>query len=118
MVRLDPTFRLGRALALLVFALILSGLGLCQSAAQPAPGRVLAPAPLPTRLPRPLSSYDPAALPTQRLLKQQALQWKAEVEAARRGQFSAKAPVPPQVNPQFADLTTVPRPPLVGDSTR
>lgn len=122
MVKFGAFSRLGRITALLVFAIILSALGLCATAAQPIPLTVLTVPPPVLRYEKPLSSYEPAALPTQRISEEQAAQWKQQVQLA--GQASgtrntnvAQAPSPPPVAPQYQDLTTVPRPPFVGDST-
>lgn len=116
--------RLGRITALLVFAILLCGLGLCGSAAQPLPLSVLAaPAPV-VRLDKPLGMYMPETLNTQRILPEQAEAWKAASEraASQSGRTpaaaAAAAPSPPPVAPQYQDLTTVPRPPFVGDSSK
>lgn len=122
MVKFGAIFRLGRITALLCFAIILSGFGLCGSAAQTIPVSFLT-APAPVRRPdKPLGLTPLSSLPLQRITKEAGRAWMA---ASRRAASRpadvktaiAEAPTPPPVAQQFQDLTTVPRPPFVGDST-
>lgn len=60
----------------------------------------------------------PGSLPLQRISKEQAAVWSQQVATATSGGYvSAAAVAPPSTTPQFIDLTTTPRPPLVGTST-
>ena len=113
--------QLGRAIALLLTVILLVGFGLCQSAAQNLRGggkRQGAPPPS-RRFDKPLSSYNLHDLPLQRITREQAIAWKSQNDLARRTKNpAAAAPAPPPTQPQFIDLTTNPRPPLVGPSTK
>ena len=85
--------RLGRITALIVFAIILTGLGLCGSAAQPLPLTVLTASAPAMRTPQPISSLAPAALPTQRITKEAAAEWMQRSERSGEGSEPA-APTP------------------------
>jgi hypothetical protein len=83
------------------------------------PQRIVGPKAPARRLETPLNRVGAGELPLQRITKEDAQQWQKSVYATAAGQLgpSAVTPAPPATQPQFVDLTTNPRPPLVGSST-
>ena len=114
-----PSFHTGRASALAILVTAVAGLT-CQAAALALrPQRTLGPQAPSHRLATPLNRVKVGDLPLQRVSREEALQWQRNVVATATGQLgpAAVVPAPPETQPQFVDLTTNPRPPLVGDST-
>jgi hypothetical protein len=112
----SPSVHLGRVFALLMGVLLLSGLFLCAATAQTRGRYRTSAPPAPRRRPdKPLSSYNISDLPLQRITPEQFTEWQQA--SARAMVTGAAAPAPPATNTQFQDLTTNPRPPLVGPST-
>ncbi len=115
-----PFFRTQRALALFAAPLLVLGTALCGMAAggYRAP-RAKSPSGRRTHFDKPLSMYRPGELPLQRISQEQADAWARQAQLQGRGGLGAhaQAPAPPPTTPQFIDLTTTPRPPLVGTST-
>lgn len=113
-----PSFHTGRAITLSTIVAVVAGFA-CQSTAQTLRSRrVIAPPAPVTRLPQPLNHLGPGDLPLQRISKEQAAEWTRQLSAPPTGGFAKTAAVaPPATTPQFIDLTTTPRPPLVGAST-
>jgi len=112
-----------RAATACVAALLLVGLGICHSASAQVRGAAGGQPQLPRRLNKPLSRYELSNLPNQRITKEQAVAWKAQNAAAlkagpRNGGLVGTFASPPPTTTQFVDLTTVPRPPQLGESTR
>jgi hypothetical protein len=65
-----------------------------------------------------LSHYSLQDLPLQRISPEEAAGWQAQLARAAALGPGARPPSPPPTTPQFSDLTTTPRPPQVGTSTR
>ncbi|HEU4754473.1 MAG TPA: hypothetical protein VFU47_15295, partial [Armatimonadota bacterium] len=112
-----PSVILGRAFALVIALILILGISFVSSA---APSKTLArkvtkPG-LPARYPKPLRRYSLQDLPTQRISKEEAAQWLAAATGNPRA--LAANNVPPPAPQQFFDLTTFPRQPLIGDSTK
>jgi len=112
-----PSVQLGRIFTLFIATLFLAGIGLCQSAAQTLRSfRTPTAHPPVSRFDRPLSRESLQDLPLQRLTPAQYEQWIAQ--SVRSLQAGNGTVAPPPTQPQYIDLTTRPRPPQVGDSTR
>jgi len=108
--------RLRRPGGLLAGLLALTAFGLTGDAAQPPSRANTAPPPAVERFPRPLGLSDLGGLPLQRVTPAEQEAYQQQVR--RAAEFGARAPVPPPVAPQFVNLTTNPRPPQIGPSTR
>jgi Tol biopolymer transport system component len=110
---------MGRVFALFAAAILLLGISFCSSAAQPIRGaRIGASSQRMPRPPLPMNAQKLQDLPLQRVTKQQSLRYWQQIQDFRKsGRPAAQAPAPPPTTPQFQDLTTNPRPPLVGPST-
>ncbi len=110
--------QLGRAFAPFVAALIVLGVTLCGSAA-PAGfvPRVGGKVPGNYKPEKPLGTRQLHDLNLSRLTREDFEAWKTAAQTAGGGPVS-KAATPPDAATQFVDLTTTPRPPLVGTSTR
>ncbi|MFN3648375.1 MAG: carboxypeptidase regulatory-like domain-containing protein [Armatimonadota bacterium] len=114
-----PSVQLGRALALFIAALLFSGILICASAAQTAGRGGRGPAaPVRGRGDKPLSSYELSNLPLQRYSQKEFDALLASKQAELEGKIRPANVQPPETQPQFIDLTTLPRPPLVGPSTK
>jgi carboxypeptidase family protein len=111
-----PSIKPGRVFALLTALICLSGFGLAQSAVQ---GVRVSPASAKRRSLPPGGKLRPQDVSLARITPEALADWKAARAAAEaRGVQPAQNEVqPPPTTPPFTDLTTVPRPPMVGAST-
>ncbi len=116
----DRSVHTSRALAYFGAGLLLLGVSLCGSAAT---GTVVPPRTAPgagggQRPDKPLRSHRLDDLNLSRISREDFENWKKTWAGAGAQGVRKQAATPPPTTPQFVDLTTNQRPPLVGPSTR